>query len=285
MRWNRIMDQKRVAIIGLGLIGGSLGLALKKASSDYYIVGSDHNQQHQKEALELGLVDECSNDSETIRQCDIIFLAIPVDAIIKTLNGFDNIAPHTTIIDLGSTKHRISTSIKDTLRKNFVAAHPMAGTEKFGPSAAFDTLYNDQIVVLCDLERSGEHQVKVAKEIFNRIGMNIVEMESKAHDIHAAYISHMPHALSYALANAVLAQEDPKRILTLASGGFKSMTRIAKSSANMWEDIFRQNKDNLLDSIEHFDKELHYCKDLIEDEKWGELNQWMQKANILHKIF
>ncbi|MEA2028038.1 MAG: prephenate dehydrogenase [Campylobacterota bacterium] len=279
------MNQKRVVIIGLGLMGGSLGLALKKASSDYYIIGSDHNQQHQKEALELGLVDECSNDTQTITQCDIIFLAIPVDAIIKTLNGFDKIAAHTTIIDLGSTKHRISTSIKEELRKNFVAAHPMAGTEKFGPTAAFDSLYRDKILVLCDLEKSGEHQVSVAKEIFNLIGMKIVEMDSHAHDIHAAYISHMPHVLSYALANSVLAQEDPKSILTLASGGFNSMTRIAKSSAHMWEDIFRQNKDNLLDSLEHFDKELHYCKELIEDEKWGELNQWMQKANILHKIF
>jgi len=279
------MDQKKIAIIGLGLIGGSLGLAIKKASNSYYIIGSDHNQTHKDEALELGLVDECSDDIERITQCDIIFLAIPVDAIIKAINGFDNISQNTTIIDLGSTKHKISTSIKDDLRQNFVAAHPMAGTEKFGPSAAFDSLYDDKILVLCDLEQSGEHQAKVAKEIFELINMNIVYMNSKNHDIHAAYISHMPHVLSYALANAVLAQEDPKEILTLASGGFKSMTRIAKSSANMWEDIFRQNKDNLITSIEHFDKELHYCKELIEAEKWGELNQWMQKANILHKIF
>lgn len=279
------MGQKRIAIIGLGLIGGSLGLAIKKASSDYYIIGSDHNTRHQKEALELGLVDECNNDTSIITQCDIIFLAIPVDAIIKTINGFENIAKETTIIDLGSTKHKISTSIKDQLRQNFVAAHPMAGTEKFGPTAAFDSLYHDKILVLCDLEKSGEHQRQVAKDIFNLIGMNIVEMDAYNHDIHAAYISHMPHALSYALANAVLNQEDPKSILTLASGGFKDMSRIAKSSPNMWEDIFKQNKNNLLRAMTCFDKELHICKDLIENEKWEELNLWMQKANILHKIF
>jgi len=280
-----MMGQKRVAIIGLGLIGGSLGLAIKKASKDYYIIGSDHNESHQKEALELGLVDECSSDQSIIRQCDLIFLAIPVDAIIKTINAFESVAPHTTIIDLGSTKHKISTSIKESLRPNFVAAHPMAGTEKFGPSAAFDSLYEDQILVLCDLDRSGEQQVQVAREIFKLIGMKIVEMNSKDHDIHAAYISHMPHALSYAIANAVLNQEDPKSILTLASGGFKSMSRIAKSSANMWEDIFRQNRSNVLEAIDCFDHELHFCRQLIEEERWGELKQWMKKANILHKIF
>ncbi|MBN2823931.1 MAG: prephenate dehydrogenase [Campylobacterales bacterium] len=278
------MEQKRVAIIGLGLIGGSIGLAIKKASKDYYIIGSDHNQSHQEEALKLGLVDEISNNTEVITQCDIIFLAIPVDAIIKTINGFETVAPHTTIIDLGSTKYKISTSIKESLRANFVAAHPMAGTEKFGPSAAFDTLFDNKILVLCDLDKSGTHQVQAAREIFTLINMKIVEMDAYNHDIHAAYISHMPHALSYALANAVLNQEDPKSILTLASGGFKDMSRIAKSSAYMWEDIFRQNKDNLLLSITCFEKELGYCKDLIEEEKWGELNQWMQKANLLHTI-
>jgi prephenate dehydrogenase len=279
------MGQKRVAIIGLGLIGGSLGLSLKKASDEYYIIGSDHNEMHTNEALELGLVDECSNDIEVITQCDIIFLAIPVDAIIKTINSFERINPNVTIIDLGSTKHKISTSIKEEFRSNFVAAHPMAGTEKFGPSAAFETLYDNKILVLCDLDKSGEHQIEVAREIFESIGMKIVEMNSYNHDIHAAYISHMPHALSYALANAVLNQEDPKSILTLASGGFKDMSRIAKSSANMWEDIFRQNRENLLHSMSCFEKEFGYCKELIEQEKWGELNQWMKKANILHKIF
>ncbi|KIM06369.1 MAG: prephenate dehydrogenase [Sulfurovum sp. PC08-66] len=278
------MNQKRVAIIGLGLMGGSLGLAIKKASNNYYIIGFDHNKTHQKEALEHGLVDECSDDNERITQCDIIILAIPVDAIVQTINAFESVAPHTTIIDLGSTKHKISTSIKASLRTHFVAAHPMAGTEKCGPSAAFDTLYNDKVLVLCDIDKSGEYQVQVAREIFTLINMKIVEMDSYQHDIHAAYISHMPHALSYALANAVLNQEDPKSILTLAGGGFRDMSRIAKSSPTMWEDIFRQNKENVLSSIQCLNKELHKCEALIQEEDWNGLNSWMAKANALHQI-
>ncbi len=278
------MNQKRIAIIGLGLIGGSLGLAIKKASKEYCIIGFDHNKTHQKEALEYGLVDECSDDNESITQCDIIFLAIPVDAIIKTVNAFESVAPRTTIIDLGSTKYKISTSIKASLRANFVAAHPMAGTEKCGPSAAFDSLYNDKILVLCDLDKSGEHQIQVAREIFTLINMKIVEMDSYHHDIRAAYISHMPHALSYALANAVLNQEDPKSILTLAGGGFRDMSRIAKSSPTMWGDIFRQNKENMLSSIQCLNKELQKCERLIQEENWDGLNGWMTKANALHQI-
>ncbi len=278
------MNQTKIGIIGLGLMGGSIGLALKSLNRDYYIVGLDHNQSHLKEALELKLVDELADDVSAIEECDIIFLAVPVDAIISITKSFKNIKDSATIIDLGSTKYKISHSIPDNIRENFVAAHPMTGTENFGPSSAFMGLYYDKTLVLCDLEKSGDTQREVAKDIFKSIGMNIVYMDSKEHDIHTAYISHMPHALSYALANSVLNQEDPKNILALAGGGFQDMSRIAKSSANMWEDIFRQNKTNLLDALTHVSDELDYCKRLIEKDEFEELNQWMKKANILHKI-
>jgi prephenate dehydrogenase len=160
----------------------------------------------------------------------------------------------------------------------------MTGTEKFGPSAAIDDLYRDKVVVLCDMEKSGKYQQKVSEELFSSIGMQLVFMGAKEHDRHAAFISHMPHALSYALANSVMQQEDPESIVALAGGGFKDMSRIAKSSPKMWEDIFRQNKLNLIEAIEAFETELKQCRNMVDNEEWTALNQWMQDANTLHDI-
>jgi len=274
----------KVGIVGLGLMGGSLSLALQQTSEDYYFMGLDHNQQHCDEAIKLNLVDKIVDNFDELLTCDIIFLSIPVDGIISVMKKIKSLTTNCTIIDLGSTKEKISTSIPKNIRKNFVAAHPMAGTEKFGPTAAIDDLYKDKVVVLCDLEKSATYQQDIAKDIFTKIGMKIVCMNSKEHDKHAAYISHMPHAISYSLANAVMRQNNKESILTLAGGGFKDMSRIAKSSPNMWEDIFRQNRDNLLEAINTFQSELTKCQEMIEKEQWESLNQWMQTANGLHDI-
>ena len=160
----------------------------------------------------------------------------------------------------------------------------MTGTENFGPKAAIEALYKDKTMVICDIEKSGEYQKEVAMNLFRDIEAEIVFMNAKEHDRHAAFISHMPHAVSYAIANSVMKQEDPRSILALAGGGFASMSRIAKSSPNMWEDIFRQNRENLLESISTFNSEMQLCQRLIEDEKWEELHQWMSDANGLHEI-
>lgn len=274
----------KIGIIGLGLMGGSLGLALKHFSKEYYILGYDHNQSHQKEALSLGLVDEISDDFKKIKTCDIIILTIPVDAIIAIMPQLEGVSKDCTIIDFGSSKEKISNSIPSSIRKNFVTAHPMTGTEKFGPSAALNDLYNNKTMVVCDQAKSGEIQNSIATKIFNDIGSKIVYMNAKEHDRHAAFISHMPHAVSYAIANSVMKQEDADAIVTLAGGGFKSMSRIAQSSPNMWEDIFRQNKANLLESIITFNEEMLLCQKLIEEESWSELHAWMKKANKLHEI-
>jgi prephenate dehydrogenase len=274
----------KVGIVGLGLMGGSLSLALKKHSTDHYFIGLDHNERHCKEALELGLVDEITASIETLKQCDIIFLSIPVDSIISVVKQLPPLTEKCTVIDLGSTKEKISLSIPSEIRENFVAAHPMTGTEKFGPTAALEELYTNKVVVLCDLEKSGEYQQKLAKKIFSDIRMKIVCMGSKEHDRHAAFISHMPHAVSYALANSVMAQEDSKSIIALAGGGFRDMSRIAKSSPNMWEDIFRQNKNNVLEAIHSFQSELKKCQKMVENEEWDTLNEWMKEANTLHDI-
>lgn len=274
----------KVGFVGLGLMGGSLSIALKKTAQEYYFMGLDHNALHCTQALELGLVDEVVDSLEALKVCDIIFLSIPVDGIISVAQSLGALNATCTVIDLGSTKEKISLSIPEAIRPNFVAAHPMTGTEKFGPQAAVNDLYMNKVVVLCDLEKSGSHQEKVAKTLFTNIGMNIVCMNAKEHDSHAAFISHMPHALSYALANAVMKQEARNSIVALAGGGFKDMSRIAKSSPNMWEDIFRQNKSNVLEAINAFQSELKKCQKMVENEEWDTLNHWMQDANTLHDI-
>jgi len=275
---------QNIGIIGLGLMGCSLSIALKEVSDSFHFIGLDHNPQHRKEALSLNLVNEIVDTLDEITHCDVIFLTIPVDGIIKITKQFKSLSKTCTIIDLGSTKEKISDAIPNEIRENFVTAHPMAGTEKFGPTAAIPNLYKDKIVVLCDLEKSGEHQQAVAKDIFSQIGMTLVYMGAKEHDRHAAFISHMPHALSYSLSNAVMKQEDSNSILYLAAGGFRDMSRIAKSSPNMWEDIFRQNKSNVLESINAFQSELKKCQKMIENEEWENLNTWMKEANKLHDI-
>lgn len=278
------MENTTVGIIGLGLMGGSLSIALRESSSSCHIIGLDHNVQHCKEAMELGLVDALAQNLDKIRRCDIIILTIPVDGIIAVTQQLTDLDANCTVIDLGSTKAKISASIPQNLRANFVTAHPMTGTEKFGPKAAIPDLYKNKVVVLCDMEKSGEHQQEVAKKLFADIGMRLVYMGAAEHDRHAAFISHMPHALSYALANSVMKQEDAASIVALAGGGFRDMSRIAKSSPHMWEDIFRQNQDNLIKAIESFESELKKCRHMVENGEWGALNQWMEDANRLHDI-
>ena len=273
-----------IGIVGLGLMGGSLGLALKKLPDVAHIVGYDHNPAHRQDALKLGLVDEIGN-WEAIRRCDVIYLAIPVEGIIAVLKQLNGIDESTTVIDLGSTKARIVQNVPPAIRKNFVAAHPMTGTEKFGPQAALEGLYEGKIVVLCDLEQSGALQAERARRLFEGIGMKVVTMGAEEHDRHAAYISHLPHAISYALANAVMAQEDARSILILAAGGFRDMSRLAKSSPIMWEEIFKQNSRHLLEAMDRFEEELKTCRKLVEEGEWQKLNEWMAKGQKLHTIF
>ncbi len=273
----------KIAIIGLGLMGGSLALSLQKLDFVQSVVGYDHNEQHQKDAIALGLIDKIV-DFKELQSYDVIFLAIPVNGIIAALQEMQEIAPTTTVIDLGSTKEKIVAAVPPQIRENFVAAHPMAGTENFGPHAAIEGLFEDKVVVLCDLEDSGELQRHVAKKIFKALKMKKHFMKSKEHDRHAAFISHMPHAISYSLANTVMRQENRNNILALAAGGFRSMSRLAKSSPYMWEDVFKQNKENLLEAIELFEKELSAMKEDIKNDNWERVHQEMADGNKLHDI-
>lgn len=273
----------KIAIIGLGLMGGSLALSLKKQDYITTIVGYDHNETHTKQAMELNLVDSIASFDE-VKKSDVIFLAIPVNGVIASLKDLVDVSPETTIIDLGSTKEKIVASIPPVIRKNFIAAHPMTGTENFGPTAAVEGLYEDKVVVLCDLEDSGTLQSDVAKKIFTSLNMRINFMKAKEHDRHAAFISHMPHAISYSIANTVMRQENKHNILALAAGGYRSMSRLAKSSPYMWEDIFRQNKTNLLEAITIFEEELSQLKSAIENDDWERVHKEMEDGNKLHDI-
>jgi prephenate dehydrogenase len=273
-----------IAIVGLGLMGGSLAISLKKLDFIKNIVGLDHNLEHQKQAINLNLVSKII-ELEELKKNDVIFLAIPVDGVIAITKKLTNISKDATIIDLGSTKEKIITSIPKSIRQNFIASHPMTGTENFGPLAAIDRLYNDKVVVLCDLEQSGKLQQNIAKKIFKALNMKQYYMSAKEHDRHAAFISHMPHAISYSLANTVMNQENKNDILALAAGGFRSMSRLAKSSPYMWEDIFRQNKTNLLEAIELFEKELSKLKEDIKNDEWSKVHKNIEAGSKLHDIF
>lgn len=257
----------KVGIIGLGLIGGSLGLALRDMKIISSVSGYDLNKQNEEDALKLGLIDKIISFEEMKRTCDMIFLAIPVEAIIKVLGDLKDIPKNTTIVDLGSTKSKILEECPKEIRENFVAAHPMAGTENSGPKAAFKSLLNGAVVVVCDDKNAHEKHIKRAVEILSHAGMKIIFMDAKSHDHHVGIISHLPHAISYSLVNATLKEEDKRNILLLAGGSFSGMARIAKSSPEMWVDIFKQNKNNLVSAIDSFKNELQICQDLIKGEK------------------
>ncbi|MEO1928068.1 MAG: prephenate dehydrogenase [Nautiliaceae bacterium] len=271
------------AIVGLGLMGGSFGLATR----DYFdeIVGIDNNQAHASEALNLGLVDRIGN-FEDLKQADVIILAIPIRGIISVLKSLSalGIKKSATVIDFGSTKESIIEECPKNIRKNLVASHPMAGTEYSGPMAAIADLYENKIMVVCNIEESGEVQRKTACDIFSYLKMRVKYMDAKEHDRHAAFISHMPHIVSFSIANSVLKQEDKECIVTLAAGGFRDMSRLAKSNPDMWGDIFKENKKNLLLSVEAFEEELKKAKEMIEKEEWEKLKEWMKNGNKLHTI-
>ena len=273
-----------IGIVGLGLMGGSFAKAMKKYGIAKKVYGYARSEQSKKEIAELNLVDELVDMKTLKEKSDLIVLAIPVDNIITILPDLLDINANTTIMDLGSTKEFIVKNIPNEIRKNFVAAHPMCGSEKFGPKAAMDNLYEGKTVVLCDLEDNEKLHEQRAIKVFQDIGMRLVFMDSKNHDIHACYMSHLPHAISYSLANTVMNHEDPKSIIALAAGGFKDMSRIAKSSPDMWTDIFRQNRENLLKSLYIYEYHMRNMRKMLEDEDYESISAWMDKANSLHDI-
>ena len=234
-----------VTIIGVGLIGGSLALDLRYKYKVNKIFGADKNQDHLIRAKQLGLIDEAVNLQKAIELSDLLVLAVPVNVSIKLLSGILDKLDKQVVMDVGSTKANLIKSIKNHPNKGrFVATHPMAGTEFSGPDAAIVNLYKDKNVILCDTENSDPDALNLVEEMYKSIGMNILYMESNAHDVHAAYVSHISHISSFALSLTVLDKEkDEKKILDMASGGFESTVRLAKSAASMWTPIFMLNQE------------------------------------------
>ena len=271
-------------IAGLGLMGASFALALRQICKKCHITGFDINKQNAEKALELNYIDSVSGSLEELFRLDLIILAVPVEGIVDILSNISYVSPDSTIIDLGSTKQPIIRAVPPEYRLNFIAAHPMAGTEKSGPEAALPDLYKNKIMVICDIEESGHKQKEFAEYLFKKMEMNIVYMNADEHDKHAAVISHLPHAISFSIANSIMKQENPESITALAGGGFRDVSRIAKTPPDMWIDIFSQNKEHILRSIALFKKELEQCEEMIKKNDRAELRKWIELANTLHHI-
>ena len=280
------MKPKAVAVVGLGLIGGSLALRLKRDGLAGKVTGVDANPEHARIAVERGLVDEVLPLDEAVRNSAVVVLAIPVDRLVELLPTVLDLVENQVVIDLGSTKAQLVAAVKDHPRRDrYVAAHPMWGTEYSGPQAAVEGAFRDKAVILCDLGDSAADAAAWAREMFTRIGMHILEMNAVDHDLHAAYVSHISHITSFALANTVLEKEkEDDAIFELASAGFESTVRLAKSNPAMWVPIFRQNRDHVLDVLNEHISQLRKFKSCLEKENWDYLEELITDANKIRRI-
>lgn len=281
------MERKRVTIVGVGLIGGSLALQLHEKKISSKLIGVETNEFHAQKALELELVDEILSLDDAIQQSDVIILAIPVDNLVTLLpKVLDNIKNNQVVVDLGSTKGQLIDAVKDhPNRSRYVAAHPMWGTEYSGPQAAVRGAFEKVAVVICNAKDSDSDALEWTKKMFEKIGMRLLEMDAQAHDLHAAYVSHISHITSFALANTVLEKEkEEEAIFELASAGFESTVRLAKSNPAMWVPIFKQNRDNVLDVLNEHISQLRKFKSCLEKENYDYLLELIEHANKIRAI-
>ncbi len=278
--------KKNFAIVGVGLIGGSLALKCRKNGLAEKIFGVDSNQEHAKKALELGLVDEMVTMEEAIQHADVIALAVPVGVLSTMLSKVLDQVTQQVVIDMGSTKSLLAGLVKNhPNRGRLVASHPMWGTEYSGPSAAVEHAFENKAVILCDTKETDEDALALATALFKSLQMRIIEMDSNDHDLHAAYVSHISHITSFALANTVLEKEkEDNAIFEMASAGFESTVRLAKSSPEMWTPILMQNRENILDVLNEHITQLRKFKSCLEKENWEYLNELMEKANQIRRI-
>ncbi len=277
----------KVAIFGIGLIGGSTAKDLRAANFCTEILGVGRSAANSKIAVDLGLVDKIVSKDEAIEQADLIILTVPVNYLINELiDVLDKVKPHQIITDMGSTKGHIIDAIKNhPNRKQYVASHPMAGTENSGPTAAISNLFTGKVCIICDKENSHSEAVTLIEKMYQTLGMRIKYMDAHQHDMHAAYISHISHISSFVLAATVLEKEkDEEAILEMAGGGFESTVRLAKSSPEMWSPIFHQNKNYLLEVMDTYIEKMYHFRNLINKNKTEELTKFMKDANEIRKI-
>ena len=280
------MERKKIAIVGVGLIGGSLAIQLHEKKLSSRLIGVEVNEEHAKKAMELELVDEIMSLEDAIGAADVIVLAIPVDKVLFLLPAILDKIDQQVVIDLGSTKRQSIEVIKNhTKRGRYVATHPMWGTEYSGPQAAIRGAFENKAVIICNAEESDADALEWVKGMYKKIGMHLLEMEAKAHDLHAAYVSHISHITSFALANTVLEKEkEEDAIFELASAGFESTVRLAKSNPAMWVPIFMQNKENVLDVLKEHIAQLQRFRESIEKNDDTYLMKLIDDANKIRRI-
>ena len=276
----------KVQIIGIGLIGGSFALDIKLAFPEAEIFGSDADEQNLKKAKELGIIDHFSK-MEDVHHADVVLVAVPVDVANKVvIEVLDLAGENTLVFDAGSTKSGLCKEIANHQnRRNFLAAHPIAGTEFSGPEAAITNLYRNKTNIICEVEKTAFKLQERALNIFQKLGMRIRCMDPVSHDRHIAYVSHLSHISSFMLGKTVLEKERNERdIFDLAGSGFASTVRLAKSSPAMWSPIFRENKENVLETLTEYINNLTHFKDLLENDDFQEVYNEMQRTNHIKTI-
>ena len=275
-----------VSVIGLGLIGGSIALDLKKRGFATKVIGVDNNPLHAHTAKKIGLVDDIQDLETAISSSHLVVMATPVNACIKLLPEIMNQVDQQIVTDLGSTKEQLIESIENhPKRKQYVPAHPMAGTEFSGPQAAHSGLFDGKCSIICNPEDSDKEAVKLIADMFHCLKMRCVYMDAEVHDRQAAYVSHLSHISAFALSLTVLHKEKAdKHIFELASGGFDSTVRLAKSSAEMWTPIFHQNKKNVGKVLQKYIDTLQQFKDLIEKDDLEGVDDLIYEANDIRRV-
>lgn len=276
-----------VTIVGVGLISGSFALALKDKGFAKNIIGVSRTQASLDKAIELGIIDEALPLEEAVKKSDFIYVAIPVDVTVPVVKQIlDLVNDNQIVVDAGSTKYVLCKSLENHSKRNrFVATHPMWGTEYSGPESAVREAFAGRSCVICEKDKSDKDAIDIVENIYKTLGMNIVYMDADNHDIHAAYVSHISHITSFALANTVLEKEkEGDAIFELAGGGFESTVRLAKSNPSMWAPIFMQNRENVLDVLNEHISQLRKFKASLEKENMEYLVELMENANKIKKI-
>lgn len=276
-----------VGIAGLGLIGGSMGLALRECGYATTVLGYDQTEEHMEIALQKSIIDEkCISLEDLVDRSNVVILAVPVHTISAMLPRVLNRIQQKIVIDVGSTKQDIVESAQGhPNRGRFLPTHPMAGTEYSGPQAAVQRLFEGKVCVFCDVEDSDPEVVDEVRKMYEQIGMNVVEYNSADHDVHTAYVSHISHISSIALALTVLEKErNENRIFELAGGGFSSTVRLAKSNPETWIPIFQQNRDNVLDVLDEHINVISQFRTMLIKKDFDRFYQMMERANDIKKI-
>lgn len=275
-----------ITIVGIGLIGGSIGIRLRETQFCEKIIGVEKNETNAKKAIQLGLVDEILPLDDAIASSQIIVLTVPVDAILAILPGILDKVTDQVVIDMGSTKTEILHLIADhPNRGRYIAAHPMTGTEYSGPEAAIPNLYKGKVMVYVEAFKTDEDAFDLADALTEQLEMKTTFMTTEEHDMHTAYVSHISHLTSFALALTVLEKEKSQgRIFELAGSGFESTVRLAKSSPDMWTPIFKQNRENVLEVLEEHIKQLQKLHSKLEKEDYEGLYKLIKKSNKIKRI-